>query len=603
MSRLDARAWKIIGGVVIWVAGLFLFSPVFQAGFWTDDFVFLEWAARRSVADYFAFYFDPRNLELSWYRPIQGLQWWIEYQFFGVNPLGYHVVNVAFHIANSLLLFNLVTRFTRSWSAGLLSALAFLSLPLIAFDVFWPGVADPLMALFYLASLSCWIIYLEDDNPRAQWLALIAFAGALLTKEMGATLIAILFLADRILVNRHASLAQLAQRYLPFVAVMVPYVAIEYVVSTRGVYVGQVAYRPSSQVIANAVQYTRWMLLPWDFGEPWNQLALALIIATVLYFIAIKRARAVLFVTIAGLIATLPVLPFPFAIERYIYLPVLATMALLGLGFTAVNARAPSPFARTALFSATLALLVWNGTVVNDRAVSYTGFVRDTRLQFRPIFQKHATFSSDTLLYFIEPPFPTPTISAMMFVRYGANVRAYGTDRGRVAGLRNYAAAFIYYRDDQNELQEISAAPVSQARALTPLPARFADGIQLDAFELAADRVARGEPLALLLYWRALKPIPKNYTLFVHLVDARGNIIAGYDSQPHQGAAPTLSWRADIPVADGIIVPIDANVAPGDYVLEIGWYEPSSGQRLAVLDQSDQPSGDTIVIAPIGIGE
>ena len=601
---LESRGWHVVSALVLGIAGMLVFSPVFQAGFWTDDFVFVELAARRRLVDYLSYYFDPRNIELLWYRPVQGIQWWIEYQIFGVNPMGYHTVSVIFHIVNCWLLFTLVAHFTRSRFSGFLSALAFLSLPRVTWVVSWPGVADPLMALFYLVSLSFWIAYLEQGSRRSAVFAWLAFIGALLTKEMGASLIATLFLADRLLINRPASLAQLAKRYLPFVVILIPYVLIEYEVSRRGVYVGQVAYGMRAQSLANLWQYAQWLVFPWELGAPWTQIAQSIVAATALYWIALKRERAAIFLVASGLIAVFPVLPFPFALDRYVYLPVIATMALLGLGFSAARASLPTPRWRAALVAGALALfLIWNGAAVYDIADAYSGFVRETRLQFRPIFQKHPIFSSDTILYFIEPPFPTPTISAMMYVRYGANVYAYGTDRGRVAGLRNHDAAFVYYRDDQNVWQELDVAKKSAARAVTPLPARFDQGLELEAFELVNDRVKQGEPLAMIIYWRATQPIEKDYTVFAHVVDSGGRIVAGFDSQPHQGSAPTSSWRVNNPVADGIVIPIDATVAKGEYTIEIGWYDLVTSQRLALVDARGQPIGDKVIIESIYVGE
>ncbi len=600
----ESRGWQIISALALGVAGMLMFSPAFHAGFWTDDFVFVELAARRGLGDYLLYYFDPRNTELLWYRPFQGLQWWIEYQIFGVNPMGYHVVNVAFHIANCWLLFNLVTHFTRNRVSGFVAAFAFLSLPRLTWGVSWPGVADALMALFYLASLSFWIAYLEQGRRSNIVFAWFAFVGALLTKEMGATLIAILFLADRLLVNRPVSLAQLAKRYLPFVIVLIPYVLIEYEVSRRGVYVGQVAYGMRAQSLANLWQYAQWLAFPWHIDAPWTLIAQGIVAAAALYWLAVKRARAVIFLAASGLIAVFPVLPFPFALDRYLYLPMIATMALLGLGFYAARAHFTTPRWRAALaFGALTSFLIWNSATVYDVADAYTGFVRETRLQFRPIFQKHPTFPSNTILYFIEPPFPTPTISAMMYLRYGANVYAYGTDRGRVAGLRNRDAAFVYHRDEQNGWQELVVAKKSAARASTSLPAQFDQGLELAAFEIVSDRVKRGEPLALIVYWRARQPIEKNYTVFAHVVDANGRIVAGFDSQPHQGSAPTSSWRVDLMVADGMVIPVDATVVPGNYMVEIGWYDLATSQRLALLDAQGQPIGDQVIIGPVYVDE
>ncbi|MBI5031828.1 MAG: glycosyltransferase family 39 protein [Chloroflexi bacterium] len=603
LRLVRSPSWSIFTALTLGIAGLILYGPILQAGFWTDDFVFVELAARRTFADYFAFYFDPRNLDLQWYRPMQGIQWWIEYQLLGTDATGYHIVNLIFHLLNCFLLSMLITQFTRDQVSGLVSALLFLSLPLISVAVHWPGVADVLMTLFYLTTLLFWVRYLKEGRRWIYALALIAFICTLLTKEMGATLIAVLFLADRLLVRKPASIRELVKRYLPLTLIMIFYAAIEYLISIRGVYVGQVAYRPSERVWANAWQYIQGLVVPWNLGEPWNQLAFFLFVVVILFLIVIKRQPTVIFLVAAGLIAVLPVLPFPYALNRYLYLPILATMTLFGLGFAIVRARIPTLLGRTLWLGVAVLFLIWNGMSVNEGAVNFANFIRDTRLQFRPIFQKHPAISSDTLFYFIDPPFPTPTISSMMFVRYGANAYAYGTDRGNVAGLRNHDAAYIYYRDDNQVWQEISVTNNLATRASTAIPARFTGGIQLDAYELAADTIKRNQTLGLIVYWRTVEPIAVNYTLFVHLVNAHGQVVAGLDSQPHQGNAPTSSWRVNYPLADGIVVPIDATVLPGSYSIELGWYNVDTGQRLSLVDEMGQPLDDKILIKPIQISE
>ena len=42
--------------------------------------------------------------------------------------------------------------------------------------------------------------------------------------------------------------------------------------------------------------------------------------------------------------------------------------------------------------------------------------------------------------------------------------------------------------------------------------------------------------------WRALGKIDAYYSVYVKLLDAGGNAVAGWDGQPHDGQAPTLLW-------------------------------------------------------------
>jgi len=48
----------------------------------------------------------------------------LAYDLFGLNPTGHHMVNLLFHVANTLLLFHLLQRMTgASWRSGFVAAL------------------------------------------------------------------------------------------------------------------------------------------------------------------------------------------------------------------------------------------------------------------------------------------------------------------------------------------------------------------------------------------------------------------------------------------------------------------------------------------------
>jgi hypothetical protein len=477
----------------------------------------------------------------------------------------------------------------------------FLGLSSIAIDVFWPGVADPQLTLFFLAALWFWLVYLEEGSRWAFTATFLFFVSTLLTKEMGATLIVIMFLADRLLVNAPLTLKRLFRRYLPFAAVMIPYALIEYIIQTKGVYVNFVTYGTGGKPLENLAQYLLWLTFPWSPGTTANWIAAGVVVVALLYWIVIKRERAMLFLLLGAVVSVLPVVPFPFAIERYLYLPAILSVVFLALAFEFVRLRFSHPIWRMAAIPALVVVFfASNSAMLYDSAFNYSEFVRETRLQFRPIFQNHPTFPPDTLLYFIEPPFPTPNISGMMYLRYGDNVSVYGTDRDHIAKLRERSASFIYYMDAGAwKEQEVDNGNV--ARATPQPPIQFDKTISLVDFELANPKVKRGDPLVLLLYWQSAAKVDKNYTVFIHLVDAQGQTVAGVDSQPRQGQSPTSNWRPNTLVPDGMIVPVDDTVPPGDYRVELGLYDAETMQRLSIFNVTGQPVSDKIVIAPITV--
>ena len=107
----------------------------------------------------------------------------------------------------------------------------------------------------------------------------------------------------------------------------------------------------------------------------------------------------------------------------------------------------------------------------------------------------------------------------------------------------------------------------------------FGNQIALIGYARQAE-IARGATFALKLYWRALASVSEDYTVFVHLVDANGTIIAQDDAQPQRGAYPTSFWDAGEIVADEHTWTIPRDVAPGEYRLLVGVYRASDGARL-----------------------
>ncbi|MGE5603509.1 MAG: hypothetical protein ACM30E_10680, partial [Nitrososphaerales archaeon] len=91
------------------------------------------------------------------------------------------------------------------------------------------------------------------------------------------------------------------------------------------------------------------------------------------------------------------------------------------------------------------------------------------------------------------------------------------------------------------------------------------------------------------LYWQALGSTQVAYTVFVHLVDEQTNAIIGYgDAEPGDGAYPTTGWLKGEYLADAHTVSFTPDSARGRPVrLEVGLYDPATGQRLTLPDGAD----------------
>ena len=128
----------------------------------------------------------------------------------------------------------------------------------------------------------------------------------------------------------------------------------------------------------------------------------------------------------------------------------------------------------------------------------------------------------------------------------------------------------------------------------TVLDQRFGDAIRLAGYEPGSQSLRPGEPLTLALYWQPVSGAsqPKDATVFVHLLDKDEVVLAGQDSQPCQGTCPASTWRPGEVIRDEHRLTLPADMPPGDYLIEIGMYDPQTLERLPVSG-----SGDRLLLA------
>ena len=119
-----------------------------------------------------------------------------------------------------------------------------------------------------------------------------------------------------------------------------------------------------------------------------------------------------------------------------------------------------------------------------------------------------------------------------------------------------------------------------------PLPVtttvRFGDQIELTGANLYPATLRAGGTLCVELNWRALNKPAGDYTVFVHLVDPNGQVVAQTDLQPQGGFAPTSQWTAGTPLIDrhGLILP--DNLVAGEYTVRLGLYRSDDQTPLRV---------------------
>ncbi|OLN28461.1 Tetratricopeptide TPR_2 repeat protein [Desulfovibrio sp. DV] len=134
--------------------------------------------------------------EANWH-PLTWLALHIQFQFFGLNPGGYHVVNLLLHLANTLLLYALLFRTTRAVGKSLAVAALFSVHPLHIESVAWISeIKDVLSTFFFLLTLHAYTSYARRPGPGRYGLVCLSLACGLAAKPMLVTAPFVLVLLD-----------------------------------------------------------------------------------------------------------------------------------------------------------------------------------------------------------------------------------------------------------------------------------------------------------------------------------------------------------------------------------------------------------------------
>ncbi len=166
------------------------FSNTFGNGFvWDDNDIIVHNEINR----------DPSNIgslfrcadstttgnQTTYYRPLNRLTYVLDYQLFGLNPIGYHVENLLLHLAGVLLLFLLARKLFGKEIPAFLAALLFAVHPVNSEAVNFLSARNTLLSTLLI--LASFMIYLGDEDRRKNlpryFLSGLLYFLALLSKE------------------------------------------------------------------------------------------------------------------------------------------------------------------------------------------------------------------------------------------------------------------------------------------------------------------------------------------------------------------------------------------------------------------------------------
>ncbi len=139
------------------------------------------------------------------YKPLTILSWRLQYKIWGANPFPFHLFNLILHTINAILvlficrklIFHLRVTPNVHLLLPFILALIFAVHPMHVESVAWAVERkDVLFSFFFFSSWLCYINFLE--NKKYYWILISAllYGLSVLSKSMGITLVAVLFLTD-----------------------------------------------------------------------------------------------------------------------------------------------------------------------------------------------------------------------------------------------------------------------------------------------------------------------------------------------------------------------------------------------------------------------
>jgi hypothetical protein len=142
--------------------------------------------------------------------------------------------------------------------------------------------------------------------------------------------------------------------------------------------------------------------------------------------------------------------------------------------------------------------------------------------------------------------------------------------------------------DRSPEIARVSIGPpvIVSYRPQHPLWLSLDRKVALIGYDLYPEQVSPGEEWEITLYWQAQRRMGR-YTVFLHLVNDEGEIVAQVDEQPLGGDYPTQFWQIGEEVQDAHRLSVPGDLPPGEYTLDGGLYVLETGKRLPIVEAKE----------------
>ncbi len=198
-ARSSSRRFSIVICLLLALATLAIYAQTANHGYVAyddDQYVYKNpWVQAGLTAHNVGWAFT--TFFYSNWHPLTWISYMLDFSLFGMNPGAQHLVNVALHLASTLLLFFALARMTRQpWRCAVVAAI-FAVHPLHVESVAWISERkDVLSTFFEMLTLALYVRYTAKPSARSYLAMAAAFGMSLLAKPMAVTFPFVLLLLD-----------------------------------------------------------------------------------------------------------------------------------------------------------------------------------------------------------------------------------------------------------------------------------------------------------------------------------------------------------------------------------------------------------------------
>lgn len=362
---------------LILVIPLIAYSNSFKNGFvdYDDTFLVIENNKIKDInlKNIYSIFSEPTSTD---YLPLKELSFALDYHFWGLNPLGFHLTNIILFMINCLLVYLLILKISNNKNLSFLSSILFAIHPIHAEAVNWVASRkDVLSGVFFFLSILLYAISISNPSltpfskgrkyQTAQsssvsfttkrlyyFFSIISFILALFSKPSVITLPLLLPIYEYCFIYEKQStrIKNTITRIIPFFIIAVISSLITFLVATEKeivkTYWGDSFYFTFIAMLGVFFDYLKILLFPinlsiryeFDFPPSYFKAIIGGIILIAFLFILFKyrKKNRILFFCISWFLITLiPVSNIiPIAIlkaDRYLYLPSFSFILFLSI--------------------------------------------------------------------------------------------------------------------------------------------------------------------------------------------------------------------------------------------------------------------------------